>query len=53
MAFSLLCCLLQARIMAESSCCFWTCIRNSICRLVVTLAYTFCRELMKSVGKLW
>jgi hypothetical protein len=45
--------LLLSSTMAESFCCFWTCNRNPVWRLVFTLAYTHCRELMKSVGKLW
>jgi hypothetical protein len=48
-----LCCLLLARSMAESSCCFWNCSRNLVCSLVFSLAFTHCRELMKSVAKLW
>jgi hypothetical protein len=36
----LFCCLLVASIMSESSCCFQTCTRNSVCRLVVILAYS-------------
>jgi hypothetical protein len=39
--------------MAEFSCWFQTCNRNTVCRLVFTLACTHIRELMKSVGKLW
>jgi hypothetical protein len=35
-------------IMAESSHCFWTCDRNLVRRLVVTLAYTHCREMVVS-----
>jgi hypothetical protein len=42
-----LCCLLLASSMAESSHCFWMCSRNSVCRLVFSLAFTHCRELMK------
>jgi hypothetical protein len=38
--------------MAESSSSFWTFDRNSVHRLLVTLAYSTCRELVKSVGKL-
>jgi hypothetical protein len=39
--------------MAESSRCFQNCSRNSVCRLILlSLAFTHCRELMKSVGKL-
>jgi ABC-type polysaccharide/polyol phosphate export permease len=38
-----------ASIMAESSYWLHTCDRNSIHRLVGTLAYTHCRELMKPV----
>jgi hypothetical protein len=50
----LFCYELLASIIAESSCCFWTCNRNSLCRLVVTLAHMHCRrELMKSLCKLW
>jgi hypothetical protein len=44
---------LLASIMAEFSHYFWTCNRNSGHRLVGTLTYTHCRELMNSVGKLW
>jgi general stress protein CsbA len=50
---SLCCCLLLASSMAEFSCCFWICSRNLVCRLVFSLAFTHCKELMKSVGKLW
>jgi hypothetical protein len=50
--FSLYCCLLLASSIAESSCCFRICSRNSVHRLVFTLAFTHCRELML-VGKLW
>jgi hypothetical protein len=43
--------------MAESSPCFRSCSRicsrNLVCRLVFSLAFTHCWELMKSVGKLW
>jgi hypothetical protein len=45
-------CLLLASSIAESSCCFQNCGRNSIGRLVFSLAFTHCRELMKSVRKL-
>jgi hypothetical protein len=32
------CCgLLLASSMAESSCCFWNCSRNSVCRLVLVI----------------
>jgi hypothetical protein len=48
-----LCCLLIASSMAECSYCFQICSRNFICRFVFSLAFTHCRELMKSVGKLW
>jgi WD40 repeat protein len=44
-----LCCLLLATVMAES-CYFWTCNRNSVCRLVFTLVYTHCRELINQWG---
>jgi len=49
------CCgLLLASSMAESSHCFQNWSRNSVCRLVLaTGIYPHCRELMKSVGKLW
>ncbi len=47
-----LCCLLLASSMAESSCCFWICSRNLVHRLVSSLAFMHCRELMKSVWKL-
>jgi hypothetical protein len=40
------------RFMAESSSSFWTFDRNSVHRLLFTLAYSTCRELVKSVGKL-
>jgi hypothetical protein len=49
---SLCCSLLLASSMAESSCCFWICCRNLVCRLVFSLALIHSRELMKSVGKL-
>jgi hypothetical protein len=49
---SLCCSLLLASSMAESSCCFWICCRNSVCRLVFSWALTQTRELMKSVWKL-
>jgi hypothetical protein len=49
---SLCCSLLLASSMAESSCCFWFCCRNLVCRSVFSLALTHSRELMKSVGKL-
>jgi hypothetical protein len=49
---SLCCSLLLASSMAESLCCFWICCRNSVCRLVFSLALTHSRELVKSVGKL-
>ncbi len=49
---SLCCSLLLASSMAESSFCFWICCRNSVCRLVFSLALIHSRELMKSVGKL-
>ncbi len=49
MCFSLCCCLLLATVMAES-CYFWTCNRNSVCRLVFTLVYTHCRELINQWG---
>ncbi len=48
---SFLWCRVLASLIAESSCCFQTCNRNSVCRLVGTVAYTLCRELMKSMGK--
>jgi hypothetical protein len=44
-----------ASIMAKSSCCFVASrlvTKNPLCRLVVALAYTHYRGLMKSVGKL-
>jgi hypothetical protein len=50
---SLCCCLLLASSTVESSHCFWNCSRISIERLVFSLTFTHCRELMKSVGKLW
>ncbi len=50
--FPLLWCQLLASIMLESSCHFQACKRNSVCRFVVALANTHCRELMKSVGTL-
>jgi hypothetical protein len=49
---SLLCCRVLASLMAKSSHSFWTCNRNLIWRLLFTLAYILCRELIKSVGKL-
>ncbi len=49
---SLCCCLLLASSMPESSCCFQICSRNSVHRLVFSLAVTHCRELMKLVGRL-
>jgi hypothetical protein len=42
-----------AYIMTESSCFFQACSRNSKCRLVLTLAFTQCRELMKSEWNMW
>lgn len=39
---------LLAYIMTESSCFFQACSRNSKCSSVFTLAYTHCRELIKS-----
>jgi hypothetical protein len=54
---SLWCCLLLVSSVAESSPRFWSCFRicsrNLVCRLVFSLAFTHCWELMKSVGKLW
>ncbi len=50
LSFSLSHCTL---VLASGSCCFQTCNKNSVPRLLVTLAYTHCRELMKWVGKLW
>jgi hypothetical protein len=44
--------LLLASSMPESSCCFQICSRNSVQRLVFSLALTHCRELMKLVGRL-
>ncbi len=44
--------LVQASINAKSSHCFRICDRNSVHRVVVILAYTHCKKLMKSVGKL-
>jgi hypothetical protein len=49
---SLCFCLFLSSSMAESSHCFWICSRNLLHRLVFSLAFTLCRELMKSVGKL-
>jgi hypothetical protein len=50
----LYCCgLLLAISMVKSSRCFWNCSRNSVCRWVLVNTCTHCRELMKSVGKLW
>ncbi len=40
-------CLLLASGMAEYLCCFQNCSRNSVCRLVFSLAFTYCRQLMK------
>ncbi len=45
--------LLLAISMVKSSCCFWNCSKNSVCRWVLVNTFTHCRELMKSVGKLW
>ncbi len=53
LVISLCCCLLLASSMAESSCYFLNYGRNLVCRLVFSLAFTHCRELMKSAGKLW
>jgi hypothetical protein len=50
--WSLLWGLLLASSMAESSNCFQNCSRNSVHRMVLVTAFTHCRELMKSVGKL-
>jgi len=48
------CCgLLLASSMAESSHCFRNCSRNSVRFWCLSPAFTHCRELMKSVGKLW
>jgi hypothetical protein len=52
LCFSLLWYWVLASIVAEFLSCFWTSDRNSVHRLEVTLTYTHCRELMKSVGKL-
>jgi hypothetical protein len=43
--------LLLASSMADSSRCFQNCSRNSV--RCLSLAFTHCRKLMKSVGKLW
>jgi len=50
---SLWCGLLLTSSMVESPRCFRLCSRNSVCTLVFSLAFIHCRELMKSVGKLW
>lgn len=50
--YYLYCCLSLANIMAESLHSFWTFSRSSVCTLVFILAYTHCRDLMTSVGKL-
>ncbi len=50
---SLWCGLLLTSSMVESSRCFRLCNKNLVRTLVFSLAFTHCRELMKSVGKLW
>jgi hypothetical protein len=44
--FSLFCCVFVLCVFSLSCCCFQICSRNSVHRLVFTLAFTHCRELM-------